>query len=239
MKALRKQRLCSFLWGWGKWENRPCSIQKRPGISLPDRFSLFQGGTYGAPLQIPGRFILARAVQHIPVTGGIAYVVPLSIYGFHRTAPAVREKDKRDSLRRPPVNLWLSSDRASGLRKRQKGQLASSPCQSMAFTRPRQRSEKKTKGTAYAVPPVNSWLSSDRASGLRKKTKGTASAVPPVNLRFSPDRASGLGKRQKGQLRRPSCQFMAFIGPRQRSEKKTKGTASAVPPVYGVIIKFR
>ncbi len=188
MKALRKQRLCSFLWGWGKWENRPCSIQKRPGISLPDRFSLFQGGTYGAPLQIPGRFILARAVQHIPVTGGIAYVVPLSIYGFHRTAPAVREKDKRDSLRRPPVNLWLSSD---------------------------------------------------RASGLRKKTKGTASAVPPVNLRFSPDRASGLGKRQKGQLRRPSCQFMAFIGPRQRSEKKTKGTASAVPPVYGVIIKFR
>ena len=125
MKALRKQRLCSFLWGWGKWENRPCSIQKRPGISLPDRFSLFQGGTYGAPLQIPGRFILARAVQHIPVTGKKEQPTPslLSICGFRRTAPAVWKKDKRDSLRRPPVNLWLSPDRASGLGKRQKGQL--------------------------------------------------------------------------------------------------------------------
>ncbi len=199
MKALRKQRLCSFLWGWGKWENRPCSIQKRPGISLPDRFSLFQGGTYGAPLQIPGRFILARAVQHIPVTGGIAYVVPLSIYGFHRTAPAVREKDKRDSLRRPPVNLWLSSDRASGLRKRQKGQLASSPCQSMAFTRPRQRSEKKTKGTACAVPlPIHGFHRT--APAVWKKDKRDSLRRPPVNPWLSPDRASGLGKRQKGQL---------------------------------------
>ena len=177
MKALRKQRLCSFLWGWGKWENRPCSIQKRPGISLSDRFSLFQGGTYGAPLQIPGRFILARAVQHIPVTGKKEQPTPslLSICGFRRTAPAVWKKDKRDSLRCPS-------------------------CQSMAFTGPRRRSGKKTKGTASAVPPVNPWLSPDRASGLRKKTKGTASAVPPVNSWLSSDRASGLGKRQKGQL---------------------------------------
>ena len=129
MKALRKQRLCSFLWGWGKWENRPCSIQKRPGISLSDRFLFYEGGTHAALLSIPGRFILARAGQHIPVTGGIAYVVPLSIYGFHRTAPAV----------------WG---------KRQKGKLVLSPCQSMAFIGPRQRSEKKTKGTACAVPPV-------------------------------------------------------------------------------------
>ena len=129
MKALRKQRLCSFLWGWGKWENRPCSIQKRPGISLPDRFSLFQGGNTCRPTLNSCQIHLARVVQHIPVTGGIAYVVPLSIYSFHRTAPAVWEKDKRDNLRRPS-------------------------CQFMAFIGPRQRSEKKTKGTAYAVPPV-------------------------------------------------------------------------------------
>ena len=189
MKALRKQRLCSFLWGWGKWENRPCSIQKRPGISLSDRFLFYEGGTHAALLSIPGRFILARAVQHIPVT-------------------------RRNSLRRPSR-------------------------QSTAFTRPRQQSGKKTKGTACAVPPVNLRLSSDRASGLGKKTKGTACTVPPVNLRFSPDRASGLRKRQKGQLASSPCQSMAFTRPRQRSEKKTKGTACAVPPVYGVIIKFR
>ena len=127
MKALRKQRLCSFLWGWGKWENRPCSIQKRPGISLPDRFFLFQGGNTCRPTLNSCQIHLARVVQHIPVTGGIAYAVP-------------------------PVNPWLSSDRASGLRKRQKGQLASSPCQFMAFIGPRQRSGKKTKGTACAVP---------------------------------------------------------------------------------------
>ena len=139
MKALRKQRLCSFLWGWGKWENRPCSIQKRPGISLPDRFFHFPRW------------------KHMP-----------------------------------PYSQFLSDSPSQGS--------STYPCD-------------REKGTAYAVPPVN--------------------------LRFSPDRASGLGKRQKGQLRRPSCQFMAFIGPRQRSEKKTKGTACAVPPVYGVIIKFR
>ena len=164
MKALRKQRLCSFLWGWGKWENRPCSIQKRPGISLPDRFFLFQGGNTCRPTLNSCQIHLARVVQHIPVTGKKEQPTPslLSICGFRRTA---------------------------------------------------QRSEKKTKGTACAVLPVNSWLSSDRASGLRK--------------------------RQKGQLASSPCQSMAFIGPRQRSEKKTKGTACAVPPVYGVIIKFR
>ena len=123
----------------------------------------------------------------------------------------------------------------------------------------------REKGTTSAVPPVNLRLLPDRASGLRKKTKGTARAVSPVNLWLSSDRASGLGKRQKGQLalsplsiygfhwtapavwgkdkrdnlRRSSCQSTAFIGPRQRPGKKTKGTACAVPPVYGVIIKFR
>ena len=129
MKALRKQRLCSFLWGWGKWENRPCSIQKRPGISLPDRFSLFQGGNTCRPTLNSCQIHLARVVQHIPVTGKKEQPTPslLSIHGFHRTAPAVWEKDKRDSLRRPS-------------------------CQSMAFIGPRQRSEKKTKGTACAVP---------------------------------------------------------------------------------------
>ena len=180
MKALRKQRLCSFLWGWGKWENRPCSIQKRPGISLPDRFFHFPRWKHMPPY--------SQFLSDSPSQGSSTYPC-----------------DRGNSLRRPPVNPWLSSDRASGLRKRQKGQLASSPCQSMAFTRPRQRSEKKTKGTACVVPPVNLWL--------------------------SPDRASGLRKRQKGQLALSPCQSMAFIGPRQRSEKKTKGTACAVPPV--------
>ena len=124
MKALRKQRLCSFLWGWGKWENRPCSIQKRPGISLPDRFSLFQGGNTCRPTLNSCQIHLARAVQHIPVTGKKEQPTPslLSICGFRRTAPAAWEKDKRDSYAVPPVNSWLSSDRASGLRKRQKGQ---------------------------------------------------------------------------------------------------------------------
>ena len=182
MKALRKQRLCSFLWGWGKWENRPCSIQKRPGISLPDRFSLFQGGTYGAPLQIPGRFILARAVQHIPVTGKKEQPTPslLSIHGFHRTAPAVWEKDKRDSLRCPS-------------------------CQSMAFTRPRQRSEKKTKGTAYAVPPCQSMAFTRPRQRSEKKTKGTACAVPLSIYGFHPTAPAVWEKDKRDRLRCPSC----------------------------------
>ena len=150
MKALRKQRLCSFLWGWGKWENRPCSIQKRPGISLSDRFLFYEGGTHAALLSIPGRFILARAVQHIPVT-------------------------RRNSLRRPSR-------------------------QSTAFTRPRQQSGKKTKGTACAVPPVNLWLSSDRASSLGKRQKGQLALSLLSIYGFHRTAPAVWGKRQKGQL---------------------------------------
>ena len=215
MKALRKQRLCSFLWGWGKWENRPCSIQKRPGISLPDRFSLFQGGTYGAPLQIPGRFILARAVQHIPVTRRNSLRRP-SRQSMAFIGPRQRsgEKDKRESLRRPPVNPWLSSDRASGLRKRQKGQLTLSLLSIYSFHR-----------TAPAV-----W-EKDKRDNLRRPSCQFMAFIGP--------RQRSEKKDKRDSLRRPSCQSMAFTRPRQRSGKKTKGTACAVPPVYGVIIKFR
>ena len=173
MKALRKQRLCSFLWGWGKWENRPCSIQKRPGISLPDRFFHFPRWKHMPPY--------SQFLSDSPSQGSSTY-----------------PRDRRNSLRRPPVNLRLSPDRASGLGKktkgkacavslsiygfhrtapavwgkRQKGQLRRPSCQFMAFIGPRQRSEKKTKGTASAGPPVNPWLSPDRASGLGKRQKG-------------------------------------------------------------------
>ena len=158
MKALRKQRLCSFLWGWGKWENRPCSIQKRPGISLPDRFFHFPRGKHMPPY--------SQFLSDSPSQGSSTY-----------------PRDRRNSLRRPPVNPWLSSDRASGLGKRQKGQLAPSLLSIYSFHR-----------TAPAV-----WE-----------------------------------KDKRDNLRRPSCQFMAFIGPRQRSEKKTKGTACVVPlSIYG------
>ena len=163
MKALRKQRLCSFLWGWGKWENRPCSIQKRPGISLPDRFFHFPRGKHMPPY--------SQFLSDSPSQGSSTY-----------------PRDRRNSLRRPPVNPWLSSDRASGLGKRQKGQPTPSLLTIHGFHR-----------TAPAV-----WEKDKRDS-----------------------------------LRRPSCQSIAFTGPRQRSGKKTKGTACAVPPVYGVIIKFR
>ena len=179
------------------------------------------------------------------------------------TYPCDREKGTASAV--PPVNLWLSSDRASRLEKRQKGQLGLSPCQSVAFIGPPQRSGKKDKraNLRHSSCQFMAFIGPRQRPG--KKTKGTTSAVPPVNLRLLPDRASGLGKRQKGQpppflpsiygfyrprqrsgkkdkrynLRRSSCQSMAFIGPRQRSGKKTKGTACAVPPVYGVIIKFR
>ena len=111
----------------------------------------------------------------------------------------------------PPYSQFLSDSPSQGSStypRDRRNSLRRSSCQSMAFIGPRQRSEKKTKGTASAVPPVNPWLSSDRASGLRK--------------------------RQKGQLASSPCQFMAFIGPRQRSGKKTKGTACAVPlSIYG------
>ena len=99
----------------------------------------------------------------------------LSIYGFHRTAPAVWEKDKRDNLRR-------------------------SSRQSTAFTRPRQRSEKKDKRDSLRCLPCQSMAFIGPRQRSGKKTKGTTCVVPPVNLRLSSDRASGLGKRQKGQL---------------------------------------
>ena len=72
MKALRKQRLCSFLWGWGKWVPFP-----RRNICRPTLNSC--------------QIHLARAVQHIPVTGKKEQPTPflLSIHGFHPTAPAV------------------------------------------------------------------------------------------------------------------------------------------------------
>ena len=107
-------------------------------------------------------------------TKGTACAVPLSIYGFHPTAPAVWEKDKRDSLRRPS-------------------------CQSAVFAGPRQRSEKKTKGTACAVP-LSIYGFHRTAPAVWKKDKRDSLRCPPVNLWLSSDRASGLGKRQKGQL---------------------------------------
>ena len=130
---------------------------------------------------------------------GTAYAVPpVNPWLSPDRASGLRKRQK-GQLRRPPVNLWLSSDRASGLRKRQKGQLASSPCQSMAFTRPRQRSEKKTKGTACAVHlPIHGFHRT--APAVWKKDKRDSLRRPPVNPWLSPDRASGLGKRQKGQL---------------------------------------
>ena len=107
--------------------------QKRPGISLSDRFFLFQGENACRPTQNSWQIHLARAIQHIPVTGkkgqpasfllsiyGFHRTAPavwekrqkvqpasflLSIHGFHRTAPAAWEKDKRDSLRCPSC-LW-------------------------------------------------------------------------------------------------------------------------------------
>ena len=173
MKALRKQRLCSFLWGWGKWENRPCSIQKRPGISLPDRFFPFPRWKHMPPY--------SQFLSDSPSQGRSTYPCnrrnslrrpPVNPWLSSDRASGLRKKTKGTASAVPPVNPWLSPDRASGLRKRQKGQLASSPCQSMAFTRPRQRSGKKTKGTACVVPPVNLRFSSDRASGLRKRQKG-------------------------------------------------------------------
>src|SRR5699024_7821112 len=88
------------------------------------------------------------------------------------------KKTKGTASAVPPVNLWLSSDRASGLRKRQKEQLALSPCQSMAFIGPRQRSEKKDKRDSLRCPTVNLWLSSDRASGLEKRQKGQLALSP-------------------------------------------------------------
>ena len=100
--------------------------QKRPGISLSDRFFLFQGENACRPTQNSWQIHLARAIQHIPVTGkkGQPASFLLSIYGFHRTAPAVWEKDKRDNLRRSSRQSTAFTDRASGLGKRQKGQLA-------------------------------------------------------------------------------------------------------------------
>ena len=89
MKALRKQRLCSFLWGWGNGKIDLVLSKNGLGYLSQTVFSFSKGRTHAALLSIPGRFILARAVQHIPVTGGIAYVALLSIHGFHRTAPAV------------------------------------------------------------------------------------------------------------------------------------------------------
>ena len=168
----------------------------------------------------------------------------------------------------PPYSQFLTDSPSQGRSTypcNRRNSLRPPSCQFMAFIGPRQRSGEKDKRESLRRPPVNLWLSSDRASGLGKKTKGTACAVPPVYSWLSSDRASSLGKRQKGQLapsllsicgfhrtapavwekdkrdslRRSPCQSAAFTGPRQRSEKKTKGTACAVPPVYGVIIKFR
>ena len=186
MKALRKQRLCSFLWGWGKWENRPCSIQKRPGISLPDRFFHFPRWKHMPPY--------SQFLSDSPSQGSSTY-------------PCDREKGTAYAV--PPVNLWLSPDRASGLRKRQKGQLALSFLSIHGFHRTAQRSEKKDKRDSLRRPSCQSMAFTRPRQRSEKKTKGTAYAVPPVNLRFSPDRASGLGKRQKGQL---ALSFLSIHG---------------------------
>ena len=153
------------------------------------------------------------------------------------TYPCDREKGTASAV--PPVNLWLSSDRASRLEKRQKGQLASFLLSIYGFNRTAPAVWKKDKRDNLRRSSCQStaFIGPRQRSG--KKTKGTTSAVPPVNLRLLPDRASGLGKRQKGQPPPFLPSIYGFYRPRQRPGKKTKGTACAVPPVYGVIIKFR
>ncbi len=179
------------------------------------------------------------------------------------TYPCDREKGTAYAV--PPVNLWLSPDRASGLRKRQKGQLALSflsihgfhrtaqrsekkdkrdslrrpSCQSMAFTRPRQRSGKKTKGTTCAVPLSIYGFHRAAPAVWEKDKRDSFCCLPCQSTAFTGPRQRSEKKDKRDSLRCPSCQSIAFTGPRQRSGKKTKGTARAVPPVYGVIIKFR
>ena len=148
MKALRKQRLCSFLWGWGKWENRPCSIQKRPGISLPDRFFHFPRWKHMPPY--------SQFLSDSPSQGSSTY-----------------PRDRRNSLRRSSCqSMAFIGPRQRSEKKDKRDSLRRPSCQSAVFAGPRQRSGKKTKGTACAILPVNPWLSSDRASGLRKRQKG-------------------------------------------------------------------
>ena len=130
MKALRKQRLCSFLWGWGKWENRPCSIQKRPGISLPDRFFHFPRWKHMPPY--------SQFLSDSPSQGSSTY-------------PCDREKGTAYAV--PPVNLRLLPDRASSLGKRQKGQLASFPLSICGFHRTAPAVwEKRQKGQLVLSP---------------------------------------------------------------------------------------
>ena len=131
MKALRKQRLCSFHWNGGNGKIDLVLSKNGLGYLSQTVFSIFRFPRWK---RMPPH---SQFLTDLPSQGSSTY-----------------PRGRRNSLRRPPVNLRFSSDRASGLGKRQKGQLASSPCQSTAFTGPRQRSGKKTKGTACAVPPA-------------------------------------------------------------------------------------